>query len=218
MSHSNIDTQRRRFMQNEKRRFNDAIRVSHLFLTHTKEGIRKLSKLFMTACPGNRAKLLGVQYAYQTKAQLDGLSHILYTYHDSPIETMEAMNQFITDIINEQDLGLAYVRFGYEFKEYTDAPDVEAYPCGGQDKGARPYFHRNFLRLREQYPDAERLTIENAISAFEFWDRLSKESYQRALDTEDEFLIELHSPSDSQMDMIHLTDEILALKDPYSLP
>lgn len=92
-----------------------------------------------------------------------------------PIDIMEEMAQFVSyEIIDDGEPGVAYWRFG----DHEVGEDMMV-QCGPDHPDARPYFHRNIDVLREQYPDAEWLSIDRALE-------IVQQETRRQLDHEEE--------------------------------
>lgn len=186
---------KRAYMERHEQRFNRAFAETYAHLNNPDGGIRKLSRIFLTLKARYRTQILGAQSS--TSIDIQGFQ--ADTIHN-PLETLEALNRFISRIQDKDwGLGLAYIRYGHEY--LGDPNNFVSYPCRKDDKGARPYFHRSIQELREQQPDAERLTIENAITAFEFY----HERYKAAIETGDEHLF---SPSELNPMMLCLVDAL----------
>lgn len=83
--------------------------------------------------------------------------------HGGPVARLEFVRFFIGhEILDDGEPGLAYYRNTITDKGWTGGMFAL---CGPEHPKAMPYFHRHLDTLREDYPDAEGLSLEVALRA-----------------------------------------------------
>lgn len=124
--------------------------------------VRKLARLILTCSDFTRHRVFGgIEY---------GFGITLNAYSGQVGYDICALMEFIGyfvgyEILDDGEPGLGYYRSCIMDPEHPGKSFVR---CGPDHKDAEPYFCRNIDWLREDYPDAECLGLDNAIAAIEF--------------------------------------------------
>lgn len=126
---------------------------------------RKLARLILTCSEGTRHSVFGgIEYGFgiTLNAYSGQMGYDLCSL-------MEFIGYFIGhEILDDGEPGLGYYRSTVGDKERTADTFVR---CGPDVKGAQPYFCRSIDWLREDYPEAEWLSLDGAIAAIEWHEK-----------------------------------------------
>jgi len=120
------------------------------------KAVRAFARRFLEVDGMVRFYLLGGPYYGRPESQFTYYNEVS---NEDPCSLLEFLRFFIGhELLDDGEPGLA-------FHKRSDSPDVfwGWEPCGPDDPDAEPWFHRSIDHLREDYPDAQWLSVELAL-------------------------------------------------------